>query len=83
MILGFDLTNPLVCEGIIGDGCGGGRIFIVKDKTLIAHDPDTKIDMILLKEIYNPISISKKGCMIYIKCEKEEINFDLSALKKV
>jgi len=81
MILGFDTT--LTCEGIIGDGCGGGRIFTIQDETLIAYDPYTKENILLLENIHMPKSISKNGCIISILCENEEIKFDLSALKKV
>lgn len=81
MILGFDTT--LTCEGIIGDGCGGGRIFTIQDETLIAYDPYTKENILLLEKIHMPKSISKNGCIISILCENEEIKFDLSALKKV
>jgi hypothetical protein len=83
MIHGFDLDSPLVCEGVIGDGCGGGRIFVVKDETLTAYDPYTKESALLLKDIHKANSISKNGCEIIIECENEEIKFDLSALKKV
>ncbi len=81
MIPGFDTT--LTCEGIIGDGCGGGRIFTIQDETLIAYDPYTKENILLLENIHMPKSISKNGCIISILCENEEIKFDLSALKKV
>ena len=80
MIVGFDLENPLVCEGIIGDGCGGGRIFMVEDKTLKAYDPQTKESIILLENIHMPRKIYKKACVISIECEKETIKFDLSAM---
>jgi len=83
MIHGFNLNSKLVCEGIIGDGCGGGRIFYIKDGILKAYDKFTNTEITLLKDINNPISISKKGCIIFIECEKESIRFDLSALRKV
>ena len=78
MIAGF--KSKIYCEGIIGDGCGGGRIFIVEDETLIAYEPQTKEKIILLKDIYMPRAISKKGCIITIRCDDETIKFDLSAL---
>jgi hypothetical protein len=83
MIHGFDLTSPLVCEGIVGDGCGGGRLFMVEDEILKAYDPVTKESFILLQNIYNALSISKSTCIITVVCQNEEIKFDLSALKKV
>ena len=81
MIAGF--KSKIYCEGIIGDGCGGGRFFIVEDTTLIAYEPNTKEKIVLLKNIYMPKSISKKGCIITIKCEDETIVFDLSKLRKI
>ncbi len=81
MIAGF--KSEIYCEGIIGDGCGGGRFFIVEDETLIAYEPQTKEKIILLRDIHMPKAITKKGCLITIECEDEVIQFDLSALKRV
>ena len=78
MIAGF--KSEIYCEGIIGDGCGGGRVFIVEDETLIAYEPQTKEKITLLKNIHMPRSITKKGCIITIECEDETIKFDLSSL---
>ena len=80
---GFDLNDPLICEGIIGDGCGGGRLFMVKENTLKAYDPITKEFFHLLENIQKPLSISKKACIISVVCEDETIEFDLSAMRKV
>ncbi len=76
----LDLENPLVCEGIIGDGCGGGRIFYVEDAILFAYDPLTQESMTLLREIGEVKKISKKGCIITLFYKKEERFFDLSTL---
>lgn len=78
----YDLDSPLVCEGIIGDGCGGGRIFVVEDSTLKAYDPQSKESIILLENIQSPKKITKKACIISIECEKFTIDFDLSAMSK-
>jgi len=83
MIHGFNLDSPLICEGIIGDGCGGGRLFIVENETLKAYDPTTKESFILLENILNAVSLSKSACMITIVCSDKNIEFDLSALKQV
>ena len=83
MTHGFDLESDLVCEGIIGDGCGGGRIFTVKDNNLVAYDPQTQSYILLLKDVINAKKISKKGCIISIEFTQETILFDLSTLKKV
>ena len=81
MIHGFNLEDDLVCEGIIGDGCGGGRIFIVQDEKLQAYDPQTQSFMVLLEDVLNAVKISKKACLITIICENESIVFDLSKME--
>ncbi|OHE06278.1 MAG: thiamine biosynthesis protein ThiF [Sulfurimonas sp. RIFCSPLOWO2_12_FULL_34_6] len=77
----FDLDNPLVCEGIIGDGCGGGRLFFIEDETLKAYDPQSKEVINLLSDIKDAKKISKKGCIITIECQKDSIKLDLSQIK--
>jgi hypothetical protein len=77
---GFDLSSPLVCEGIIGDGCGGGRIFFVKNESLCVYDPTTKMSMTLLDGVANIEKISKKSCIITLFLGNETIEFDLSTL---
>ena len=80
---GFDLEAPLVCEGIIGDGCGGGRIFFVEEETLYVYDPLTHEKIMLLDALHSVEKVSKSGCIVSIECEQEVVKFDLSALKKV
>ncbi|EQB39957.1 hypothetical protein M947_05070 [Sulfurimonas hongkongensis] len=80
---GFDLNSPLICEGIIGDGCGGGRLFMVQDEVLKAYDPLTKEYFELLKGINNALSIYKSACIVSVVCESETIEFDLSKMKRV
>ena len=83
MTHGFDMQDDLVCEGIIGDGCGGGRIFTIKDDTLVAFDPQTQSYIELLEGVSNAVKISKSGCVVEIVCENEKICFDLSKLEIV
>lgn len=73
-------SNPLACEGIIGDGCGGGRWFFVENETLFAYDETTKESLKLASHIKNAKKISKNRCIITIECEDENIEFDLSKL---
>ncbi len=75
-------NNPLVCEGVVGDGCGGGRIFFIQDTTLYAHDPLSKESIVLLEDIKGAKRISKSACVITIECENEKIEFNLSKMKK-
>jgi len=83
MTHGFDLDDDLVCEGIIGDGCGGGRIFTIKDNNLVAYDTQTQSYIVLLKDVRNAKKVSKKGCVISIKLADETLDFDLSTLTKL
>ena len=73
--------SKISCMGIIGDGCGGGREFIVEDETLYAFYDVTGEKTELLSSIKNAKTISKKGCIITIVCESEIIEFDLSTLQ--
>jgi len=77
----FDFKSDIYCEGIIGDGCGGGRFFIVENTYLIAYEPYTKDKITLLTDIKHAKSISKKGCTITIECQDKTINLDLSTIK--
>ena len=81
MIHGFK-NSPLACEGIIGDGCGGGRWFFVEDEILKAYDPISKENVTLVQNIKKAKKISKKRCVITIECEDETIEFDLSHMQK-
>ena len=73
--------SSIACIGVVGDGCGGGRVFFVKDEELKVYDPQTKTTMFLSGDIKLAKSIKKKGCIVTIECENELIEFDLSALK--
>ncbi len=74
--------EKLSCKGIIGEGCGGGRTFTIKEGTLTVYDPQSKESITLLENIHMPKSISKKKCVITIECENENIEFDLSSMSK-
>ena len=73
-------SKKISCIGIIGDGCGGGREFIVENGKLFAHDPQTNENITLLENIIDAKNISKKACIITIECTNETIEFDLSKL---
>lgn len=83
MTHGFDLSDPLVCEGIIGDGCGGGRIFFIENEALNVYDAQSKENRVLLKDIKNARKISKSGCIVRIECEQKDIEFDLSSMQVI
>lgn len=75
--------NLLTCRGIVGDGCGGGRDFFIKDETLFAYDETSKESITLLEGVKNARKISKSGCIITIECKDEQILFDLSKMSVV
>ncbi|MEA3370876.1 MAG: thiamine biosynthesis protein ThiF [Campylobacterota bacterium] len=79
----YDLNSPLVCEGVIGDGCGGGRLFLVEDETLIAYDPQTQESVTLFENIVDAREVSKEACIVTIRCKNIKRNFDLSSMKEV
>ena len=79
MMAGFRVS----CIGIIGDGCGGGREFIIENEILFAYDPQTGKNTTLLENIKGAKSISKKACILYIACENEDFEFDLSLMKRI
>ena len=81
MIAGFDLNSPLVCEGIIGDGCGGGRIFFAQERGVFVYDPVTQEKVFLVEVASNISEISKSACVITLKTESKIYKYDLSALK--
>ncbi|MCF6330638.1 MAG: thiamine biosynthesis protein ThiF [Sulfurimonas sp.] len=71
------------CTGIVGDGCGGGREFIIENEILFAHDPQSGKNITLLEHIKGAKTISKKACILYVECEKERFEFDLSLMKRI
>lgn len=81
MIAGFD--KKLTCEGIVGDGCGGGRLFTIQEGVLKAYDPQSGEVVILLEGIKEPKGISKKGCTLFIECADEKFEFDLPSMRKL
>ena len=81
MMDGFDLDSPLVCEGIIGDGCGGGRIFFAQEAKLFVYDPTTIEKHFLVEVGALLVEISKSACIITLTTEKKVYKYDLSQMK--
>jgi hypothetical protein len=75
--------SKLSCIGIVGDGCGGGREFVVADGVLYAKDPVTNEKIILLEGIVDALSLRKSACILYIECKEQSIKFDLSLLQRI
>jgi len=75
-----------VTAGIVGDGCGGGRLFIADtfNNKVKAYFPDDHSIMTLLDGLDEPGGIAKKGCELYIANTNthEIVVFDLSRMEK-
>jgi hypothetical protein len=71
------------CEGIIGDGCGGGRIFFTFKDTLNVYDPTTNEMMTLLENLQEPQNLSKRGCHLLFTCKQKKMTFDLSKMSLI
>ncbi len=82
-----ELQHPLdLCIGIYGDGCGGGRIFIVDsyNNKIKVYNPESEEVMTLIEDLSEPSGISKKGCKLFIANTNahEIIVFDLSQMQR-
>jgi len=71
-----------ICLGQYGDGCGGGRVFILFTSDLKAYDLESKTFMDICSDFQNARSIHKKSCDLFIKLEDEDIIFNLSKMEK-
>jgi len=83
----YMLQHPQgICSGLIGDGCGGGRLFIADtyNNKLKAYFPDDNSMMTLLEGLREPGDVAKKGCRLYVANTNahEIVMFDLSCMKK-
>ncbi len=74
-----------VTAGIVGDGCGGGRLFIADtyNNKVKAYFPDDNSMMTLLEGLSEPGGISKKGCELFIANTNvhQIVVFDLSKMQ--
>jgi len=75
-----------LCAGIVGDGCGGGRLFIADtfNNKVKAYYPDNNTMMTLLDGLDEPGGIAKRGCELFVANTNahEIIVFDLSTMEK-
>lgn len=80
------LQHPqgVVC-GLVGDGCGGGRVFIsdTYNGKMKAYDPLSGRMLTLIEELNEPTGICKEGCHLYIAETGAHriIRFDLSTMQ--
>ena len=71
-----------ICLGQYGDGCGGGRVFILFDTEIKVYDCESQAFMQLSLVFKNAKSIDKKACDLFISLKDEEIVFNLSTMEK-
>jgi hypothetical protein len=71
------------CEGIVGDGCGGGRIFFTDKDSLRVYDPISKEVILLQDSLDHPKDISKNGCLLFFVCKEEQMRFDISKMRLI
>ncbi len=71
--------------GIIGDGCGGGRIFMTDtyNNKIKVFSPDDGAMFSILEGLHEPSGIAKKTCQLYIADTNAHaiIRFDLQEMK--
>jgi len=70
------------CVGKYGDGCGGGRIFVLYEDTVKAYHIQNDEVMVIIKGMQHTKSIIKDGCVLNIETEDDVICFNLSTMKK-
>lgn len=74
-----------VAFGKIGDGCGGGRLFIADtfNSKLKVFNPENREMMTLFESLNEPCGLDKKGCDIYIADTNAHaiVRFNLSQMK--
>lgn len=70
--------------GFVGDGCGGGRLFVsdTYNGKVKAYDPQSERMMTLIEGLNEPTGICKQGCYLYIAETGAHsiVRFDLSAM---
>lgn len=72
-----------ITVGKYGDGCGGGRLFMVDGNAVKVYNPDDGNMMTLMEGISHPTAIDKKGCSLYIAHSGGVTRFNLSEMKEM
>jgi len=70
------------CVGVYGDGCGGGRIFVLYASYVKVYDLESDAETLLLDELQESQNISKNGCILSIQTASETVKFNLSSMSK-
>ena len=74
--------RDLAC-GIEGDGCGGGRLFVLDAGRLLAYDPMSGRTLLLCEVPDAMAVLLKAGCRIYLRSTEgtHTAMFDLSTMR--
>jgi len=68
--------------GKVGDGCGGGRIFLLTKTNIKAFNPENQEFMSLFENLNEAESIYKKGCDLFVQEKDAKYIYNLSMMKK-
>lgn len=75
--------NPVdYCVGVYGDGCGGGRIFVLYGTYVKVYDLEQEESFVLYEGFSQGQNINKTGCQLNIQTPLKRINYNLSTMKE-
>ncbi len=69
------------CVGVYGDGCGGGRVFVLYASYVKAYDLEGG-EVMIIEALEDARHISKKGCLLSIQTGVRTLEFNLSTMRK-
>ncbi len=70
------------CVGVYGDGCGGGRLFVLYGSYVKVYDLDQETDSVLFEGFAQAQGISKSGCQLSVQTPLKRITYNLSTMKE-
>jgi len=68
--------------GRFGDGCGGGRLFILFGHKVQTFNPENREFFTLVKDLNQAKSIKKKGCDLFLEEADGSSVFNLTRMEK-
>jgi len=70
------------CVGKYGDGCGGGRVFVLFEHSVKVYDMQTDKVVVLMTDLQEPKKITKNACILQVLTQTQTIEFNLSTMTK-
>lgn len=70
------------CVGKYGNGCGGGRVFVLYEEGVKVYHVQSGEVIVLIEGLKHTKSILKDGCLLNISTQDEVIVFNLSTMTK-